>query len=233
MLISLHVHDFNTGSNTLREAFDLYVNAKNILKEGSFHLRKFKSNNTESENQVYLKYPEDQEHSSEQKVLGINWNKTSDDFIFDLKEIHGKIEQKPTKRNILHSLASIFDPLGSLTPLCIGIKIFSQDVCQLKVSWDDILADDYCFRWQNLLNSFNELDEIAYPRKYCFSNVNNPFTKLELHSFSDTSKRIYATVMYLRFVSKSGLIKTALVTSKAKVLSCASTMTIPRAELNY
>ena len=80
LLSSLHVDDFNTGANTLREAFDLHVNAKNILKQGSFHLRKFKSNNTELENHFYLKYPEDKEHSSEQKVLGVNCNKTLDDL---------------------------------------------------------------------------------------------------------------------------------------------------------
>ena len=79
LLISLHVDCFNTGANTLREAFGLYVNVNNILKDGSFHLRKFKSNNTELENQFYLKYLEDKEHSSEQIVLGITWNKTSDE----------------------------------------------------------------------------------------------------------------------------------------------------------
>ena len=62
LLSSLDFGDFNTGANTLREAFDLYVNARNILKDGSFHLRKFKSNNAELENKVYLKYPEDKEH---------------------------------------------------------------------------------------------------------------------------------------------------------------------------
>ena len=84
LLSSLHVDNFNAGANTLREASDLYVNAKNILKKGSFHLHKVKSNNTELANQVYSKYPEDKEHSREQKVLCINWNKTSDGFIYDL-----------------------------------------------------------------------------------------------------------------------------------------------------
>ena len=79
LLSCLHVDCFNAGANTLREAFDLYVNVKNILKDSSFHLRKFKSNNTELENQFYLKDPEDKEHSSEQNVLGITWNKTSDE----------------------------------------------------------------------------------------------------------------------------------------------------------
>ena len=67
LLSSLDFGDFNTGANTLREAFDLYVNARNILKDGSFHLRKFKSNNAELENKVYLKYPENKEHWREQK----------------------------------------------------------------------------------------------------------------------------------------------------------------------
>ena len=80
---------------TLREAFDLYINAKNIFKECSFHLCKFKCNNAELENQVYSKYSEDKEHSREQKVFGINCNKTSEDFIFDLNEILNKFEHKP------------------------------------------------------------------------------------------------------------------------------------------
>ena len=84
LLSSLHVENFSAGTNTLREAFDLYVNAKNFLKKGSFHLRKVKSNNTELANQVYSKYPEEKEYSREQKVLGINWNKTSGDLIYNL-----------------------------------------------------------------------------------------------------------------------------------------------------
>ena len=104
--------------------FDLYENTKNILKEGSFHLLKFKSTNTELENQVYLKYLEDKEHSSKQKVLGIYWNKTSDDFIFDLKEIHSKFEQKPRKCNILHSLDSVVYWYQNSFSRCLSIKGF-------------------------------------------------------------------------------------------------------------
>ena len=44
---------------------------------------------------------------------------------------------------------------------------------------------------------------MAYPRKYCFSNVND-LPKVELQNFSDALKRIYATVIYLRLVLKSG-----------------------------
>ena len=57
LLSFLHVDDFNTAANRLRKAFDPDVNAKNILKEGSFHLCKIKSNNAELENQIYSEYP--------------------------------------------------------------------------------------------------------------------------------------------------------------------------------
>ena len=152
---------------------------------------------------------------------------------FDLKEIRNKFEQKPKRRNIFYSQASIFDPLGLLILLCIGVKTFLQGVYRLEISWDEILPYEYCFRWQTLLNLFNELNELAYPRKHCFNNANNPFARVELHSFSNASKRIYVIVIYLRLVSKSGLIiETFFVTSKEKVLSCASTKTILWAELN-
>ena len=70
---------------------------KKNFKKGFFYLCKIKSNNAELENQVYSKYPEDKEHSRKQKVLAKNWNKTSDDFIFNLKEIRSKFEQTPMK----------------------------------------------------------------------------------------------------------------------------------------
>ena len=70
---------------------------KKIFLKGLFYLCKIKSNNAELENQVYSKYPEDKELSRKQKVLGKNWNKTSDDFVFNLKEIRSKLEQTPMK----------------------------------------------------------------------------------------------------------------------------------------
>ena len=73
---------------------------------------------------------------------------------------------------------------------------------------------------------------MAYPRKYRFNNVNDLFMKVESNSFTYASTKIYATVIYLRFLRKSVLIKTFLVTSKVEVISCASTLTIPQVGLN-
>ena len=73
---------------------------------------------------------------------------------------------------------------------------------------------------------------MAYPRKYRFNNVSDPFMKVESHSFTDASIKIYATVIYLRFLRKSVLIKTFLVTRKVEVVSCASTVTMPQVGLN-
>ena len=59
LLKSLHVDDLNAGAPTISDAFSFYVKAKEVLAEGQFNLRKFKSNSTELEELVYEKYPED------------------------------------------------------------------------------------------------------------------------------------------------------------------------------
>ena len=73
---------------------------------------------------------------------------------------------------------------------------------------------------------------IRIQRSYGFYDVNDPIVDVQVHGFSDASQRMYACATYLRFRQQSGLIKTALVTGKSKVLSIKGNVTIPRAELN-
>ena len=69
-------------------------------------------------------------------------------------------------------------------------------------------------------------------RCYCYDLLDNPILETEIHAFSDASKRIFATCVYLRFKLKSGEIKTNLVVGKSKILDASKKITIPRAELN-
>ena len=56
----------------------------------------------------------------------------------------GLIEQefKPTKRNILKKTATLFDPLGFLSPLIIRAKMIMQKMWIAGTDWDDVLSDD-------------------------------------------------------------------------------------------
>ena len=85
-------------------------------------LKKFQSNCSELEQAVYEKTGDDKTltenvNPDNNKVLGVNWNKFSDEFIFNFEDIADKFAKATTKRNIVHCLASIYDPIGLITPL--------------------------------------------------------------------------------------------------------------------
>ena len=51
------------------------------------------------------------------KVLGLNWDTSADDFIFDFGNISRKAEKLDiTKCNILRVAAMFYDPLGLISP---------------------------------------------------------------------------------------------------------------------
>ena len=71
------------------------------------------------------------------------------------------------------------------------------------------------------------LNEILINRCYCYDLLDNPILETEIHAFSDASKRIFSTCVYLRFKLKSGEIKTNLVVGKSKILDASKKITIP------
>ena len=231
LLDGLHIDDLNSGKNSENEALEFYVKAKEILATGGFNLRKFQSNNPNLEQKVYDMFPEDQLFSDYNRILGILWDKLRDTFIFDFAEIRAKFDENPTKRSMLQSLASIYDPLGLITPVTVKMKNLYQNVCAEKIAWDTKLPSDILKEWQRIINSFYQIDQIIVGRMYAFVPMSDKITDVQMHSFSDASKDNFACNIYLRTEFASGNVKTSLVTSKSKVLVKKDKFTVPRAEL--
>ena len=49
--------------------------------------------------------------------------------MLDFSDIRSKFIEEPTKRSIIQSLASIYDPLGLIAPVIVKMKILFQDMC--------------------------------------------------------------------------------------------------------
>ena len=65
--------------------------------------------------------------SEEQQVLGIRWNCTTYQLIFDIKDISQLMkEMRPTKRNAVSLVTQIHGPLGFLSPITVQLKLLSQ-----------------------------------------------------------------------------------------------------------
>ena len=61
------------------------------------------------------------------KVLRLIWNTSTDEFFISTRKLENT-EQAKTKREVLATLASIFDPLGMITPVTLKMKMFLQEL---------------------------------------------------------------------------------------------------------
>ena len=126
----------------------------------------------------------------EGKVLGLTLDYKKDTLEFDLvkvgKDIHGNA--RPTKRGILSTLASLFDPQGLISPIGVTGKILFQELCVDKLDWDDPLPDDKCARWETWLKDLDNVKTISIPR-CMFDKSKGEVLSCQLHGFADASKK--------------------------------------------
>jgi hypothetical protein len=76
--------------------------------------------------------------------LGLGWNKKCDEISISFPE--DKVEE--TKRGVLSKLASIYDPLGLVSPLTLQGKLLYRAICDQKLAWDKQLPTELKRAWK-------------------------------------------------------------------------------------
>lgn len=159
-----------------------------------------------------------------QRSLGIYWNIASDNFTYKVWS-----QEKPlSRRGVLSTVNSLYDPLGFLAPVVIRGKWLLRRLTSIDIGWDDPLPHEFRNDWENWKESLKELENIHIPRKYVPSVKCD--VKKELHVFSDASKKAIAAVAYLRTIDSDNQIHVSFILGKAKVAP-SEVHTIPRMEL--
>ena len=202
----------NSAAHTVGEALEFFVKCREGVALGGFNLHKFRSNSKELENLVVQKFHE--EMSNENTILGLQWDKSSDEIIYDVTKICKRIPTVITKRSIIQFLASIYDPLGLINLLIVKLKVFFQDMC----NWDNHLSEKFVLRFTEIVDDFNNIDRIIFNRKSCFTSIDDPIVNIQLHGFNDPSLRAYGCCVYLRIEDKSGIVNCDLVSAKSRVI---------------
>ncbi|XP_075539206.1 uncharacterized protein LOC142573874 [Dermacentor variabilis] len=160
-----------------------------------------------------------------QRSLGLLWDIGDDSFVFRAPR-----QDRPyTRRGVLSTVNSLYDPLGFMAPITVQGKYLLRDLVTKGYNWDTPLSDEKKQRWDEWENSLQELQHLHVQRTYA------PVSTLEaerrdIHVFSDASTRAVAAVAYLRVTDKQGNRHAGFVMGKAK-LAPQPEHTIPRLEL--
>ena len=211
----------------------LVKDVKQMCNKGGFRLHKFVSNSKE----VIRRIPEsdradgvkeldlDLDSLPLERALGIKWCVESDCFQFIIT-----LQDKPcTRRGILSTVSSIFDPLGFVALLLLEGKSILQNLCRLEVAWDDPIPDDTRARWEKWRAELLQLQRISIPR--CYKPVGfGRVEREELHHFSDASVKGYGQCSYLRLIDERQRVHCSFVMGKSRVAPLKP-VTIPRLEL--
>ena len=134
----------------------------------------------------------------------------------------------PTKRIILRSLATIFDPVGLLSPIIVPPKVLFQELCSDRVGWDDPLPAEKVMKWNSWVRDLKSAKEVTIPRCY-YEGMEGEILSCSLHGFGDASKIAYSAVIYLVCQTTMGTY-VKLVASKTRIAPLKQ-LTIPRLEL--
>lgn len=128
-----YVDDGVTSTDTVEKAIQLAHEAREICAKGGPRLHRFVSNNHAVLQNVPLSECAIDAKTKDltfndiplERVLGIHWSIEGDSFRFNntLKD------QPATRRGILSTVASIYDPLGFLAPYVLKGKRILQDMC--------------------------------------------------------------------------------------------------------
>ncbi|KAK3730338.1 hypothetical protein QZH41_002078 [Actinostola sp. cb2023] len=223
----MYVDDMITGECVKDEVLNLKETAVTVFGTAKFTLHKWHSNEPQLDSDGD---PKDDQQSyakqqlgvqqGETKMLGLSWNKRNDTLAVTFPEKPAEV----TKREILRFLASVYDPLGLVSPVTLVGKMLYRAVCDRHLPWDEKVSDNIALQWHKFMSSLpNKVDVVR----------SLPFFKEQikaviLHVFGDASAAGVSAAVYAVIHQASGTSQ-GLVAASSRLAK--KNLTIPRLEL--
>lgn len=245
IISKFYVDDYLDSKATKGEACKMIQDVIDIQKKASFEVCNWVTNSAE----VLKSIPEelratdlknldfDNNEMPTGRLLGLWWNQEKDVMTFRLNfyKVPEEIiqgERRPTKREVLKLVMSIYDPLGFVAHYVIQGKILLQEIWRSGIGFDDTLTDNLDMKWKQFIEQLNNLCKVELPR--CYSSLIPEARDIQLHIFCDASEKAFSCVVYLRVTQinakEEDLVEVNLVLGKTRV-SPMKTLSIPRLEL--
>ncbi|KAK3088724.1 hypothetical protein FSP39_023046 [Pinctada imbricata] len=199
---------YQTESNTI----DLVLRTQKALQDnGRIRLHKFTSNSRQvlkMQDTVPLNACDPNDLSKDpknldlgiatlptQRSLGLLWDTETDSFTYKVN----RVEKPYTRRGLLSTINSVYDPLGFAQPVIIQGKLLLREMMSItsKTDLDDPLPELLHGKWVTWTNSLSHLESLNIPRMY--SDISyKAATNREVLVFADASKDVIAAVAYLK-----------------------------------
>lgn len=226
----IYVDDVACSVSSLDEARALYFELVGLFKAGGFELLKWSTNSKELWQEIpqnsklsqAVEFTDTSEINTSLKVLGLQWNPVLDQFSF----VVNIPDKKCTKRNILSTIARIWDPLGFLSAVTIYAKLLIKELWIEKIDWDEKPPLRIEKLWIEFYRELPFLEKFHVPRY--IGVVKN--AQISIVGFSDASSKALAAMVYIKIVTSHNRVVVNLLCAKSKVAPI-KTLTIPKLEL--
>lgn len=157
-----------------------------LMKEGGLPLREWTSNNPQALEPLSEEETCDKDSV---KVLGYLYEVGEDNLSLNFKDLN---TEASTKRQILSSYSTNFDPLGLFAPVLLKGKLLIRRLCQLGVEWDQMVPGDILEDWRTFCNQMDDIRELRFSRRTFVAG-----SPVKLFLFSDASKEAYGCSLYV------------------------------------
>ena len=198
---SMYVDDLLQSTSDRSIIEDLVRDVKATLSKGGFLLTKFIVNDPDLLQQIpegdRAKEAKFITHELPSKALGIKWDVSSDQLMYVRKEVEPVT--LVTKRFMLSSVSTMYDPLGLVLPVVIRGRMLFQQATKLKLDWDDPIPPELTVKWVHWWNDLKYLPTVLFNR--CVIPSEFLDGAMELHHFCDGSQQAYGACSYVRITS--------------------------------
>ena len=128
---SFYVDDLLVSHSSKEELAKLVYEVHHVLKRLSFNLTGMIANDAEVWRAIPPANQTEVSHLNwHTKTLGVEWTQDRDVFIFKFPDV----DLDPiTRRSILKTVASIYDPLGIASPIILMGRIILQDIVRINL----------------------------------------------------------------------------------------------------
>ena len=156
-------------------------------------------------------------------LLGMMWNPKEDTLQFPRKAIVIPPDVKFTKRQVLSSASSTFDPIGLISPVLVPAKKFISSLWDKGFDWDEILPDELQQQYNQIAKEIEAASTFVTSRYLDFDKA----LPVEMHIFCDACPTTAAGCCVL-FAQNQ---KVRFIGSKVKLSSSKHARTVPHWEL--